>query len=309
MSLSIGLKNQKYAKKTKNMLKYVGCMINTEKIERLIQLTITSGYVKDKEAPLSIILLGESESGKTKIINKFDNKHLLEISDLSQKPIVDMLISALVEDKIHHILIPDLVKVLSHNVPTTQATIAFLNALMDEGIKSQMFFNMQFKLKKRVKCGLITSCTFDYYYKVFRNWHDIGFLTRFLPVSFIYSEDTIIEINHQIAQDNYFFEKMKLNSIKKETITIPKDISEKIEFLVQQIITKQSNESIRITTQGGKQKMISFKRYGFRFHKQIRKLLQSIALINGRIVCTYEDLNELLSLIDYIRLPKNPKVL
>jgi hypothetical protein len=284
-------------------------MINTEQIERLIQLVITSGYIKDKEAPLSIILLGESESGKTRIINKFDNKHLLETSDLSQKPIVERIIPLLVEDKIHHLLIPDLVKVLSHNVATTQATIAFLNALIEEGIKNQMFNQMQFNLKKRVKCGLITSCTFDYYYRVFRNWHDIGFLTRFLPVSFIYSEDTIIQINHQIAQDNYFFEKIKLNTIKKEKIIIPKDISEKIEFLIQQIISRQRNETIRITTKGGKQKMISFKRYGFRFHKQIRKLLQSITLIDGRTTCEWEDLNELLRLIDYIRLPKNPKVL
>lgn len=284
-------------------------MINTEQIERLIQLVIASGYVKDHEAPLSIILLAESESGKTKIACKFDNKHLLETSDLSQKPIVEKILPDLIEEKIHHLLIPDLTKVLSHSVPTTQATIAFLNALMEEGIKKQLFFNMQFNLKRRVKCGLITTCTFDYYYKVLRNWHDIGFLTRFLPVSYIYSEDTIFKINHQIAQDNYFFEKMKMNAIKKEKVIIPSEISTKIEFLVQEIISKQRNESVRITTQGGKQKLISFKRYGFRFHKQIRKLLQSIALINGRTTCSFEDLNECLLLIDYIRLPKNPKVL
>jgi len=284
-------------------------MINTEKIERIVQLAIASGYVKDETAPLSIILIAHPESAKTKIIQKFKSKHTIEASDLSAKPITDVIIPLLEKNELHHILIPDMIKVLAHKSTTVDATMTFLNALMEEGIKSQLFFGQQFYMKKRHKCGLITSCTFDYYYKIFRKWHDIGFLSRFLPISFTYSKPTIVDINFQISRNNFFTEITNIKKIAKKHITIPNDIADKISFIVNEVVSGQLKDTIRIQVRGGKKRYYKIEMYGFRLHRQIRKLLQSITLMKGKNVCQWEDMNELYKLIDYIRLPKNPKEL
>ncbi len=284
-------------------------MINTEKIERIIELAIISGYIKDKHAPLSIILIANPESAKTKIIQKFNCKHTLETSDLSAKSITDVIIPMLERDELHHIMIPDMIKVLAHKSATVESTMTFLNALMEEGIKNQLFFGQEFYMKKTQKCGLITSCTFEYFYKIFRKWHDIGFLSRFLPISFVYSVPTISQINYQISRDNAFTEMTKLKKIAKKKIMIPHDIADKINFITNTIAKKQLTDSIRIKVRGGNYRMYKIEMYGFRLHRQIRKLLQSICLSYGRTVCQWSDMNELTELIDYIRLPKNPKEL
>lgn len=284
-------------------------MINTEKIERIIELAIISGYIKDRTAPISVILIAPPESAKTKIIQKFVSKHTLETSDLSAKSITDVIIPMLERDELHHIMIPDMIKILAHKSATVDSTMTFLNALMEEGIKNQLFFGQEFFMKKTQKCGLITSCTFEYFYKIFRKWNDMGFLSRFLPVSFSYSAPTIAQINFQIARNNMFSELTKLKKIAKKQITIPNDISDNISFLVGKTIKNQLTDSIRIKVRGGNYRMYKIEMYGFRLHRQLRKLLQSICLSHGRVVCQWSDMNELTELIDYIRLPKNPKEL
>ena len=284
-------------------------MINTEEIERLVQLCLISGYIKDGSAPLSLILIGNPESAKTKIIQKFKCPHTIETSDLSAKSITDNIIPMLERNELHHILIPDMIKVLAHKSITVDATMTFLNALMEEGIKNQLFFGQEFSMRKRQKCGLITSCTFAYFYKIFRKWHDIGFISRLLPCSFVYSIPTITEINLRIARDDFFDEITKLKKIARKKITIPNDIADKISFMTREVLQKQLSDSIRIKMRGGKERTYKIEMYGFRLHRQLRKLLQSIALSKGRDLCSYEDMNELTKLIDFIRLPKNPKQL
>lgn len=289
-------------------LKLVVFIINTEKIERIIELALASGYIKDGTAPLSVILIGNPESAKTKIIQKFKCKHgTIETSDLSAKSITDNIIPMLERNELHHIMIPDMIKVLAHKSTTVDATMTFLNALMEEGIKNQLFFGQEFSMRRRHKCGLLTSCTFEYFYKIFRKWHDIGFLSRFLPVSFRYSNPTIAEINFQISRNEFFNEVSKIKKIAKKVIIIPNDISDKISFLVREISDSQLSDSIRIKMRGGKERSYKIEMYGFRLHRQLRKLLQSITLLKGMDICQWEDMNELIKLIDYIRLPKNPK--
>ncbi len=76
-----------------------------------------------------------------------------------------------------------------------------------------------------------------------------------------------------------------------------------------EIIQNQLTDTIRIQVRGGKKRAYKIEMYGFRLHRQLRKILKSIALSKGRNMCQWEDMNELYELIDYIRLPKNPKVL
>jgi len=283
-------------------------MIKTEKIDRLIELALISGYVKDNEAPLSLMLIANPESGKTRMIQKYFCKQTIETSDISAKMIVDKIIPELEKDQLHHIIIPDFIKVMAHKEKTVEATIAFFNALMEEGIKQQLFFGQSFAMKQNRKCGLITSMTPDFFYSMFRFFHKIGYDTRFLPVSFIYSSDTVLEIHQSITNNEMLDELVEMKTIHRKEIIIPKDIATSIQnHIIMIVLNKQKKDYIRVKTRGGKEKYIPIEIYGFRLHKQFRKLIQSIALSHGRKIVRQDDLTELLSLLDYINLPKNPK--
>lgn len=284
-------------------------MHKTERIEKLIELCLVSGYVKDDSAPLSVMLIANPESAKTKMIQMFECPHTIETGDLSGKMIVDKIIPELENNRLHHILIPDFIKVMAHKDTTVKATVAFLNGLIEEGVKQQLFFGQSFALSERRKCGLITSCTPNFYYKMFRYFHDIGFNTRFIPISFIYSNDTILEIHKAISNNELFDEIIKMKKIARKEIIIPDDIATKISNEVIVIMHNQKHDSMRIRVVGGKQSSIPIEMYGFRLHKQLRKLVQSIALLDGQKIVKAEHLQELFSLMDYIRLPKNPKVI
>jgi hypothetical protein len=143
---------------------------------------------------------------------------------------------------------------------------------------------------------------------MFRFFHKIGYDTRFLPVSFIYSSDTVLEIHQSITNNEMLDELVEMKTIHRKEIIIPKDIATSIQnHIIMIVLNKQKKDYIRVKTRGGKEKYIPIEIYGFRLHKQFRKLIQSIALSHGRKIVRQDDLTELLSLLDYINLPKNPK--
>lgn len=284
-------------------------MMKLEKIERLIELSLISGYIKDDTAPLSLILIANPESGKTKMILKFDAPHTIETTDLSSKPITEKIVPMLRNNELHHILIPDMIKILSHRETTTDSTVAFLNSLMEEGVKKSLFFGQTFEFKERKKCGIITALTFDYFYKVFRKWREIGFISRFIPISFSYGTDTILLINESIEKNVIYSDMIKMKKIAKKKVEINKEISAYVNVESMKAIEQQREEKIVVSVQGGNQKRVPIKIYGFRFHKQMRKLIKAIALSHGRTSVNWEDAKEFKTLIDYVRLPKNPKVI
>lgn len=272
-------------------------------------MSLISGYIKDEYAPLSIILIAEPECAKTSMLLKFNCPHTIETADLSSKPITDFVVPLLAKDELHHIIIPDMIKLLSHRETTVNSTIAFLNALMEEGIKQNLFFGQTFEFKTRKKCGLLTAVTFDFYYKMYRKWREIGFTSRFLPISYKYSKDTVSMIHDAIENNEIFIDQLKIKKVRKQKIGIPKEHGAWLNIKANTIAEQQSNETIVIRVRGGKQKRQSLNVYGFRLHKQLRKLVRSIALSDKKNTVTWEHIKELDGLIDYIRMPKNPKLL
>jgi hypothetical protein len=288
-------------------------MFKTEKIEKLIECALISGFVKD-DVPLSIMLIAPPETAKTSILLGFDCYKTYETMDLSPKGIRDYIIPKLNSNEIHHIILPDLVKTISHKATTVMATISFLNALVEEGVKHDIFFGQEFTLDKRVTCGLITSVTNDFFFKVFKKWNDIGFVTRFLPISYDYSPETIREI-HKLIQENVFFKDKK--EIKKEhlkesyNITIPKDVSSWISLKAQELAKKEGTLKLQIRTQGGKIQFIKPNIKGFRLQRQLRQIARSLALIRDcqQPAVTWEDIETMGDLLEYINFPNTKKVI
>lgn len=291
-------------------------MFKTEKIEKIVELTLLTGFIKN-DIPTSLMLIADAEHAKTSILRGFKCYKTIETADISPKVITTTLVPLLRTYSVNHLIIPDMVKVLSHKTATVNATVAFFNALMEEGILRSMFFGQVFDFEVPRVCGIITSVTKDFFKYVCKKWHQIGFTSRFLPVSYKYSKETRTEI-HKLIRQNIFYKEIKELAAEDKVlydrrfnISIPNDIASSLSVRAQRIADEQCEYSFYIPVQGGKQMKINLNILGFRLHRQLRQLVRAEALrrtIDDPVV-TWPDLEEIFSLLDYIRFPGEPKVI
>jgi len=250
-----------------------------DEIIELTRLCILSGKVRNKENPVSAILIGTSETGKSEIINIFrDLDNTIIANDLSGRMVVDYLAPKILNEGKTHVLIPDFIKVLSHGKKVTQNCITMLNIATQEGLDNIVFYGLQKEFPKPVKFGVITAVTQEAYKVRKKYWEKIGFISRLMPISFTYSEATKRRIHEHIAKGS-----------PKHYIELTKGKPRKIE------IPKQYAEQIKVTS-------IAKSPFstGFRLHKQLRLLAQTNALLNDRNTVNKEDIDKLLDYAKYI---------
>lgn len=291
-------------------------MFKTEKVERIVELTLLTGFIKD-DKPVSLMLIAPPESAKTSILRGFDCYQALETSDLSPKVITDKIVPRLRDYSIHHIILPDMVKILAHKTPTVNATIGFFNAMMEEGILRNMFFGQEFEFDKPRVCGILTSVTEDFFKQACRRWNEMGFITRFLIVSYKYSNETVSEIHKRIQENVSYNEikelvgKSRRSYDRKFSIGMPDEISSYLSIQAQEIAKREHGYTYYTRVQGGNWKKFNINILGFRLHKQLRQLARAEALRRTikKPEVTWPDIEELKQLLDFIRFPNNPKEL
>lgn len=286
-------------------------MFKTSRIEKMVKLCLISGFLKRDIAPLSLMLIAPPESNKTSILKKFEGmKNVKYTVDLSSKPLIKFLEDAS-KEKFYHIIIPDFVKVVRHNQNTVNSVIATLNASMEEGIKESMYYGQEIKLKKNVQIGLITSITPELYIQQFKLWNEIGFLSRFVNVSYKYSEETRQDIMRLITGDASFHLDEEFSSIKKggkKDIKMSKDMAEVVRFLVDDVVKRLQSFSVT-TYKGDVKRVIKLDIQGFRLLKQMLLLTKCIAFDKGLDEVNGECINELKILLDYVTMPNSPKLI
>lgn len=158
-------------------------LIEVDDLIKLVNLAILTGRIKNAK-PISMLLIADTETGKTQILEVFMNlKPVIWANDLSAHVIVDE-VALQVEKGKTHILIPDLLKVLGHQKMVTRNTMTMLNSIMEEGLKSVMFYGTRKDFKEPVRCGVIAAITKDAFKAREDHWKSIGFVGRCLLVSF-----------------------------------------------------------------------------------------------------------------------------
>jgi hypothetical protein len=284
-------------------------LFKTESVEKLVRYALLTGAIKREISPLSIMLIAPPEHNKTSILKCFENsKNIAYSTDLSPKPLVEFLKKA-ADEKYYHLIIPDFIKVVAHNKVTAFSTITTLNAAIEEGIQNSLYYGQEIHLRKNVQVGLITSITPDLYKQQFKQWSDIGFLTRFIPVSYMYSNETRFNIMKMIegCGGETLDEKLqKLKRTGQKDISIGSDVSSGIALYVEQLVEKLNRYEV-MTYVGQNRIKLKMNIQGFRLHKQIRLLAKAIAFDHGLDEVNYECLAELKNLIEYINVPSNPK--
>jgi hypothetical protein len=272
-----------------------GYMIGIDPIDKIIKCGLASGRIKN-EKPLSEIIIGRIESGKTSMIRRRCQKRrtVFYTTDATAYGIIrdTNQLRDFSSGKLTHIVIPDLLACMSRKRDTVKTFILFMNALIEEGVVNISTYANNLRGNVEAKAGFITAITPDSFRDKRHNWGRIGFLSRSLPVSFDYKRETQNKIRRYIQKQLYLeeeIEKLKLPKKPKE-IGLSYEIAKEIEPYALSLAAEHSEYQ---------------KVYGFRYQKQLQTFAKAIALLDGKDEVDDECIEELERLSEYINFDLN----
>lgn len=272
-------------------------MIELEDIQKIITLALWTGNLKDVR-PLSVLIVARKESAKTENLAQFaQNDGVLYINNFTPTSFMEEYIRKFENEEYHHLIIPDLLNCISRQKYLVDTTITFLNSFTEEGVKeilSKAFEGGHIPLSKPVRGGVITSIADEDFEDRWKKWSSVGFLTRFLPVSYQYGQDVVMEILRACAESDeseVLGKPVKLelppilsnDRFNRVKVTIPKELSHQLESPGRKMQSRLST-------------------YGFRGVRHLRRLTLANALINNRREVIQEDIDEILRLTKFCNL-------
>ena len=257
-----------------------------------VKLAVYSGYVEGVR-PVSLLITASVGAGKTEITKKFKTvKGLAFLTDTTAFGITRSLLPELKSGMIKHIIIPDLITPLSKQRYTVTSLIAFLNALIEEGVVQIQSYAVSFK-EENIRCGLISTMAREDLFDKRHGWSKIGFMSRMLPVSYEYSQRTVIDILKKIASGRLYDDNCIELRLPPRLVKIKGD-------------EKLFNELIPYTLQLQEAEKV----YGFRRQKQLSTLMMANRLNRAiendedlsNLKVEQEDFDRIIKLLDHINL-------
>lgn len=254
-------------------------LIRLEPIIDILTCAIWSGRVAN-EKPVSVLLIAEQESAKTECLKFFAGTMTLRyLSDMTATGIKPYK-NDIERGDLRHLILLDLVRILSHSKGVGERTIQQLATLMEEGESGSSDGGGATQWGSETntfpKVGVLMGITPSFYNSKKGSWRKTGFMTRFLPVSFRYGNDTQITIHNGILNGQAI--------ITPRPIILPK-ILRPITIPLPQGM-KLKDVAIICGAQNGT--------YGFRYHKSLRTLAKASALQGGRNSVNDFDVNRVL---------------
>ena len=295
---------------------------NLQGFKNLLKYSIASVFVKPSEknqhyCPVNVLLIANAECGKTRLLSEIWCKKVYKTLDFSPKLIKDSIIPKLVSKEIGFLVVPDLIQMLGHKKTTISSTMGFLNALVEEGVKDNDFYGLEFHLQEKVNVGLISAITTNEFYQNVIKWNSIGFLHRILPISYDYAEETILQIHNSISSGEMFEDISKVDLTKKINpvpIKIGKEFASDILLEVYRTRERLSEFIIK-SYKGSKtrnQKGIKFDIKGFRLHDRFRQLARAICFLDSkgkRREVNADDIMKLKEMAKCINFPNSKKII
>ena len=191
-------------------------MIGIELVREVIESVILTGRVRGIY-PASLLLIATPESGKTSVVLAKDCKNVKAFTDVTGNGILKIVKQM---PDLTHIVINDMVAVLSHRGSVNKHTVSTLNAMTEEGVNciSTPGGIEEFPEGKR---GVIASLTTDLVADSRNWWNKIGFTTRMIPFCYKYPDDLVLKIKDSI--DAHAATGRDKKEPRKETFGTPKD--------------------------------------------------------------------------------------
>lgn len=256
-----------------------------------LKLVLFSGWVKPEggNKPVSAMLVARFESGKTSVLGQFMGaKGTLYMNDVTEYGLIKRYLDPLSKGEIKHIIIPDFIKSINRKKTTVDTLITFFNSLIEEGIVNISTYALNLELKKPIRSALLTSIAVEDFTRMQRRLAAIGFLSRFMILSYDYDKKYIKEILREIAQSRgeWSEEKLKLPS-SEVRVNIPSNLAE-------QMIPRAEEIGERLRA------------YGFRALHMMMSLAKASALSDKRDEVNLDDVVRVLRLSeDYLGLRYN----
>ena len=249
-------------------------LIRLQPVTEIIRTAIWTGRLAE-EKPVSLILIATQESAKSAALLIYAKSPTVEVfSDLTSKGL-ETVKTRIESGDIRHIIALDLIRIVSHGRFVSDRTIQTLGGLMEEGEGCKADAGGTDVWKGMPNIGLLTGLTPDLFRSRRSFWRQTGFLTRFLPVHFHYSENTRYAIHHKISA-----------GLQKPT--------EKPQALPEKSVPVAISE--RHARQIGDWAIewgLQNETYGFRHHYQLRRMVKARALIRQRKAVSDADMEDL----------------
>ena len=264
--------------------------------ERIIQSAICASHVQG-DTPLSINIVGRAGIGKTQTLLQFTkNKSIIETSDISQKNLKShngTLKREIQLNGLKHIIIPDFIMIMGHKYETVYATITTLNALIEEGLRRSDFYSQESSLDTPLFLGVLTSMTFSKFEELFVRFYTTGFFSRFINVSWAYSDTTNGQIRERINQQMNDHKTIDLSRYTSKTFVFDKRpstmISKRMDVMTDKLLRQQRDFYVSSSHSGYVKTYSLEEGSGNRLSKQLWKLVKGIAISEHPDECVIHD--------------------
>jgi hypothetical protein len=260
-------------------------MIRLDEIEYLIKLCILSAFIEG-ERPVSAMLLAPPEHGKSELLKKFARIESVKITSDFNTSIFEEISMEAELGKIKTIIIPDFLRIVKKKYSTQANALTILNAITEEGWTGRLPLGRV--VSKPVRMNVLTGLTRNEIIDKRHKWSQVGFMSRFLPISYTYKEETKSMIRSYIKARMYTQEGFHVFKVPENPISIalPENVANEIENITLDIAEKENI-------------------YGFRLERQLQTLALANALASNRTIATDEDAKIIKELSKYINFKFN----
>jgi len=284
-------------------------LIGLEPIQDLVELTLWTAYVKN-EKPVSLMILAEPESGKTELLKKYrKNNGVYSVKRFSaygiQKDLIEGKLNLLFDNPkiLGHIMIYDFSAIWTFKPSSIDNTIAFLDALTEEGLSPESDYAFEYEALKPfdgVRGGIIAAINTQGFFtpkhkQIRTNLLKGGFFSRMVLVSFGTSETLLQKIFESVEKGKYRPCKDYVSLIplhfprKRIDVEIPRKYAEDIHEIVEDI-KEEIHEDLRV------------KLKGIRLFKSLLTLAKASALREGRKTVNEKDVERIRYLSHWMNL-------
>lgn len=265
-------------------------MVNLDWLEELIKYTIVSTYVKD-ETPVSLLVIAEPETGKTKCLEKFANiNSVLYATDFTRFGLTRDWWPKIQAGIYRTIIVPDMVQLVAgKGQHTAEGIIAFLNSITEEGLKSISTFGISLNADHPIKMAFIGAIPKSIYIDRRSTWRKMGFVSRTLPISYTHSKQTTAMILGYITKSQHTIEPEILLNLPTEPMSV--ELSETLAETMLPLSQALSG---------------ALEEKGYRLQRHLQVLAKARALSEQRLCVNEEDIMRIKELAAWINLDFKP---
>lgn len=201
-----------------------------------LNLILQSAFIPNGKI-LSTLLIANAGLGKTIKLDFLRQFEFVQYTlDCTPKHISNFLDQVDRGEK-KFLVIPDYIATLGHAKKTVELARSIFRAMIEEGITNVDIYGMERHYKQKIKAGLISGITPEYFKENTRVWNSDGFLQRFIPFSYSHSNKTtdlvLSNIFNKVDTINDF--KMQINKNPEQPI-IKDNINDKIKIIAYTLI-------------------------------------------------------------------------